>query len=139
MTDLIETSDGILYYYRGVCGAIPKEYANSRLIDAYLEDEVFEEACVDCFNRMGLGQDFDYSLLDEKNRYLIEKAQSLLEQLGQFDKYFDDNVICLGALQRPIDELLYYLDALLLPIKVKAWLREEMSFRDKVKSFVKLD
>ena len=120
-------------------GLIPYEYANSRLIDDYLESEVFEEECFEYYEVMGLRQLCDYHYLLEEDRYPIEKAISLLEQLEQFGEYVDSRGIGLRNLQKPIDELLNFLDAVLVPIRVKAWLREKMDLLDEVKNFVKLD
>ncbi len=109
------------------------------MIDAYLESEVFEEECIDYYDEKGLRQLCDYHFLLEEDRYPIEKAISLLEQLEQFGEYVDSRGIGLRNLQKPIDELLNYLDAVLVPIRVKTWLREKMDLLDEVKYFVKLD
>ncbi len=125
----IEQDDEVLnYHYEGVYGWVPNDYANSQDIDAYLEDEVFDEAIIDCFQRMGFGPEYDYHyMLNEGDRYPIEKVRSLLEQLEEIDSFLSYAGYGEEDLRGLIAEIRKYLDAILLPMRVKTWLREEVA------------
>ncbi len=125
----IEQDDEVMNYcYEGVYGWVPNDYANSQGIDAYLEDEVFDEAIIDCFQRMGFGPEYDYHhMLNEGDRYPIEKVRSLLEQLEEFDMFLSEAGYGEEDQRGMIAQIRKYLDAILLPMRVKTWLREEVA------------
>ena len=61
-----EYADGLYFCCDGVADIIPFDYACPEKIDAYLEDEVFEQACVNSFDRLNPNSEDDYALLQNR-------------------------------------------------------------------------
>ena len=64
--EIEELTDGLYYCCDGVSDIIPNDYACPERIDAYLEDEVFEQVCIDSFDKLDLNSEDDYALLQNR-------------------------------------------------------------------------
>ena len=63
------TEDGLYYCYENTADTIDPHYACSEKIDAYLDDEVFQDAVINSYARINLSNDKDCSrVLAKMNR-----------------------------------------------------------------------
>ena len=76
------TEDGLYYCYENTADTIDPHYAFSEKIDAYLDDEVFQDAVINSYKRINLNNDEDCSrVLAKMSRigYWLKKQIALYE------------------------------------------------------------
>ena len=61
MSEFKMTEDGLYYCYENTADIIDSHYACSERIDAYLDDEVFQDVVISSYKKINLNNDKDCS------------------------------------------------------------------------------
>lgn len=80
MNYLEKHSDGLYYCYDGVVGIIPCHYDHPERIDLYINDSLFEQACISSFDKLDLENEDCYALLQNRKAKVGEWLKSQITE-----------------------------------------------------------